>query len=80
MMDAYMYRDSMEQISNKETSELIKLGKKIGLEKKDMNTMLKNILPRNEQHSFSLGPSMYNGGYYGTISINDFEKQFERNP
>jgi hypothetical protein len=63
----------MKQIDNMETSELITLGKKLGLNEENIDAMLKDIPPRNEQPSFSLGPPGYFGGYYGTISINDFK-------
>ena len=63
----------MKQIGNMETSELIALGEKLGLNKENIDAMLKDIQPRNEQPSFTLGPPEYLGGYYGTISINNFK-------
>lgn len=65
----------MKQIDNMEMSELITLGKKLGLNGENIDAMLKDIPPRNEQPSFALGPPEYLGGYYGTISINDFKSQ-----
>lgn len=50
------------------------LGIKLGLSKKDINDILKDPSTRNEQPSFSMGPGGYGSGYYGTISIHDFEK------
>ena len=63
----------MRQISNKYTSELIALGKKLGLDKKDIGQLLNDIPLRNEQPSFALGPDHYPCSYYGTISIKDFK-------
>jgi len=63
----------MKQIDNIETSELIALGEKLGLNEENIDAMLKDIPTRNEQPSFSLGPPDYFGCYYGTISINDFK-------
>ncbi len=65
----------MKQIDNIETSELIALGKKLALNEENIDAMLKDIPTRNEQTSFTLGPPDYLGGYYGTISINDFKSQ-----
>ena len=63
----------MKQTNNMETLERIKLGKKLDLDKKDIDQLLNDIPPRNEQPSLSLGPPWYLGGYYGTISINGFK-------
>ena len=63
----------MRQTSNIKRVKLLELGKKLGLNKENMDTILKDILPRNEHLSFSLGPPLYSGGYYGTVSINDFK-------
>ena len=65
----------MKQIDNIETSELIALGKKLALNEENIDAMLKDMPTRNEQPSFALGPPDYLGGYYGTISINDFKSQ-----
>ncbi|MCK5030528.1 MAG: hypothetical protein KAR64_03590 [Thermoplasmatales archaeon] len=50
------------------------LGIKLGLNKKDINDIMKDTSMRDEQTSFSLGPPGYSGSFYGTVSINDFEK------
>jgi len=50
------------------------LGIKLGLNKKDINDIMKDTSMRDEQTSFSLGPPGYHGSFYGTVSINDFEK------
>ena len=68
-----MKHDSMGQISNAETDELISLGKKLGLTREDIAAMLRDMPAKTEQTTFDLGPGPYNGGYYGTISINDFK-------
>ena len=68
-----MYHDNMILYSNNIKFELIKFGKKLGLNKKDIDNMLIEADPRNEQTSFSLGPPWYCGGYYGTVSINEFQ-------
>ena len=50
------------------------LGLKLGLSKKDINYIMKDTSMGDEQTSFSLGPPGYPGSFYGTVSINDFEK------
>jgi hypothetical protein len=50
------------------------LGIKLGLSKKDINDVMKDTSMGDEQTSFSLGPPGYPGSFYGTVSINDFEK------
>jgi len=66
----------MEQTNKEKVSELIELGKKLGLFKKDIERILKDVIHINEQPCLTLGPwwdgGGYCGGYYGTISINDF--------
>ena len=49
------------------------LGNVIGLNKKEMNSILNDTLLKNEQLSLTAGPPPYNGGFYGTISIKDFQ-------
>ena len=51
---------------------LYKLGKKLGLAKKDFDDILKYTGSRKEQSSLSIGPTWYPSTKYGTISINDF--------
>ena len=50
------------------------LGIKLGLSKKDINDILKDTSIGDERTSFSMGPGRYGSAFYGTISINDFEK------
>lgn len=47
----------------------------LGLNKNDMDDVLKDTSTKNEQLSFSMGPHEYCSALYGTVSINDFEKQ-----
>jgi hypothetical protein len=62
----------MRQISNLELSELTILGKKLGLTRRNIAAMLKDMPHRSKQPSFVIGPpDPYKGGYYGTISIFD---------
>jgi hypothetical protein len=49
-----------------------RLGKQLGLDTKHIRNILNNTQHTTEQMSFSQGPPMYSGSYYGTISINDF--------
>lgn len=72
MIDVYVWHGNMRQIDNMEISELIALGKKLGLNRRNIAAMLRDIPPIPEQPSFELGPGPYCGGYYGTISIKDF--------
>jgi hypothetical protein len=61
----------MKQIVNPR-SQIIELGKQLGLNTKQMHSILNNTSHTIEQLSFSQGPPMYGGSYYGTISINAF--------
>ncbi len=61
----------MKQILNTR-SQIEELGKQLGLNTKQIHSILNNPTHMNEQFSLSQGPPMYNGGYYGTISIKDF--------
>ena len=47
------------------------LGIRLGVNKKDIDDILNGISTRDEQSYLSLGPN-YPGGFYGTVSINDF--------
>ena len=69
----------MNRRNNKTNASIDELGLMLGLEKKNMDQLLKEVSPRDEQVSFSLGPPLYTGGFYGTISVNDFENQSESN-
>jgi hypothetical protein len=53
-------------------NELYKIGQMVGLNKKEIDKVLKNITNRKEQPSFSVGSPCYHSTRYGTISINDF--------
>lgn len=44
----------MKRTNNIETPEMIKLGKKLDLDKKDIDQLLNDIPPRTEQPSLSL--------------------------
>jgi hypothetical protein len=48
------------------------LGRQLGLDTEQINAILDTNQHENEHLSFSLGPPLYSGGYYGTISISDF--------
>jgi len=50
---------------------LYQLGKKVGLNKNEVNNILNKTNSKVEQPSFSVGPD-YSGGWYGTTSIKDF--------
>jgi len=62
----------MMQNNIKTRKNLYKLGRPLGLNNSDVAQILNQGLPRNEQPSFSAGPDIYYGSWYGTISINDF--------
>ena len=58
-------------MKNTITPEIYKLGKKLGLNKMDINIVLVNT--NNKQTSLSLGPPWYPGNRYGVISIKKFK-------
>lgn len=72
----YLCHDSMRQISINNETKLLELGKRLGLCKKDIERILKDVLQINEKPCLTLGPwwddNGYGYGYYGTVSINDF--------
>ena len=56
----------------KNKKEKYKIGQMVGLNKKEIKEVLRNITSRKEQPSFSVGSPCYPGSRYGTVSINDF--------
>jgi len=44
----------------------------LGLDKKDINLILEKDKKTIEQPPLSIGPYIYRGTHYGTISIKDF--------
>jgi hypothetical protein len=62
----------MKQKRTKKT-DIYTLGRTLGLSNRTIKTVLNQTPQGNEQTKFSFGPPHYGGGYYGTISINDFE-------
>ena len=59
-------------MNNSKIIRVYELGYMIGLNKKDMNSLLDDTLLRNEQLFLTTGPPPYTGGFYGTISIRYF--------
>jgi len=53
-------------------NRIYSLGKRIGLNKKDIDNVIMNSGKKLEQVNFSYGPYEYHGGRYGTVSLNDF--------
>ena len=53
------------------TKRIYELGSSIGLDNKEIDKILTQPT-KNEQPSFTAGPLIYGGGWYGTISIYDF--------
>lgn len=56
----------------KETSKVYSLGKRAGLNKGEIDAVLKEMVNKKEQTNFSAGYACYPGGYYGSISVKDF--------
>lgn len=56
----------------KNKKEAYRIGKKVGLNKIEIDEILKNITNRKEQPSFSVGSPCYGGQMYGIVSIKDF--------
>ena len=65
----------MSRRNKKTNAKIYELGLMLGLNKNDMDDVLKDTSTKNEQLSFSMGPHEYCSALYGTVSINDFEKQ-----
>jgi len=59
----------------KKVNEIYTLGRRVGLNKKDIDHVLNGVNSKAEQPSLKLGfgPYWAGGGYYGTISLKDFE-------
>jgi hypothetical protein len=53
-------------------SQVEDLGKQLGLPTEQIQNILNNTQYNTEHLSFLVGPPMYCGSYYGTVSINDF--------
>lgn len=53
-------------------SQIVELGKQLGLNARQIRTILNETQHNTEHLSFSLGPPHYGSGFYGTVSINDF--------
>lgn len=70
-MIVYVCHVIMKQIKTM-NPKIKRLGKQLGLDTKHIRNILNNTQHTTEQMSFSQGPPMYSGSYYGTISINDF--------
>ena len=54
-------------------TNLNEVGQKLGLNKKEIYTIMTNITSGNEHISFATGPIPYLGSMYGTIGIKDFQ-------
>ncbi len=63
----------MNSSNKKINAKLYEHGQMMGLNKKDINNILDNIIPKNEQLSFVAGPTPYLSSFYGTISIKDIQ-------
>jgi len=48
------------------------LGKNLGLSRREINNVLREISCEKEEQDFVVGTPTYAGGWYGTISIIDF--------
>jgi hypothetical protein len=66
----------------KSRSRIEELGKQLELPTELIQNILNNTQYSTEHLSFSLGPPDYPGGFYGTISISDFDisKKYKKNP
>ena len=61
-------------MNNNKIIRIYELGNMIELNIKDINSVLNDRLLIDEQLSLTAGPPPYNGGgFYGTISIKDFQ-------
>lgn len=61
----------MPQNINIKRQRLKELKKKLEINNKDVNEILKNSLDITEETYLSAGPNPYCGGYYGSVSIKD---------
>lgn len=71
MVIVYMCHDIMKH-NKSSRSQIEEFGKQLGLPTEQIHSILNNTRHSNEYLSFSLGPPHYPAGYYGTVSINDF--------
>ena len=53
-------------------SNIYKISKNLGITKRDINSIIKEISNAKEKQDFVMGSPTYAGGYYGSISIIDF--------
>lgn len=53
-------------------SVIYNLGNQLGLNNDEINLLLVETKSETEQSSLSIGPDIYPGTHYGTISIKDF--------
>jgi hypothetical protein len=52
-------------------TKLYEYGQAIGLNKNEINCIIDNIIPNNEQLTYVAGPQPYLSSFYGTFSILD---------
>lgn len=57
----------------KKNANIYEVGKKLGIYKKEINSILKNVESENEHLSYATGPNIYWGNMYGVIGIKDFQ-------
>ena len=62
----------MNNMKNNNITKVYEIGYMLGLNKKDMKSILNDTPSRNEQYYLSDGPP-YPCSFYGTISIKDFQ-------
>ena len=60
-------------MKNEKVYNIYLYGKKLGLNKKDIDSIILNSNKNLEKVNFSHGPNWYPGGHYGVISINEFQ-------
>ena len=56
-------------------SRIVELGRQLGLSIDQINSIMNDTSHNSESVSLSLGPPLYPGAHYGTISINDFNDE-----
>lgn len=69
-----MYRDNMKQEEGVRKRKLVKIAETLEISKHQIEKILQQTSTRKEKPSFLLGPYGYSGGYYGTVSINEFKE------
>ena len=60
---------------NHADKKIFQVGRKIGLNKKEIDHMLNNMSLIDEQNYLTAGPKVYIGSLYGTVSIKVFQKR-----